>query len=117
MLEKTRSRSNREQKKFPEFLAKIRQCGCLICGREAEAAHLRMSSDEYRKSNGRRDQWTTPLCAGHHRLYPDAQHQGGEVNFWLRHGIDPLPIAKALWEARDDLEKMQNICQQTREIK
>ena len=24
-------------------------------------------------------------------------------------GIDPLPIAKALWDARDNLEKMQEI--------
>lgn len=110
MLEKTRSRSQyRGQKKCPEYLKKIRECGCLICGREAEAAHLRYSSAEYAKVNARDDQWVTPLCPGHHRLYPDAQHNGGEEGFWQRHGIDPLSVASQLWEARDDLEKMQEI--------
>ena len=109
MLLKTNSRSKREQRKFPNYLNKIRDCPCIICGGQAECAHLRMSSSEYDKVNGRDDKWCTPLCAGHHRLYPDAQHNMGEWKFWALHKIDPLPIAKKLWEARDDLEKMQEI--------
>ena len=109
MLDKTRSRSKREQKHFPRFLALIRQCPCIICGQQAEAAHLRMSSAEYGKANGRSDSWVNPLCPGHHRLYPDAQHAGSEYEFWQRQKIDPLAIAKALWESQD-LEQMKMIC-------
>lgn len=109
MLEKTRSRSMRAQKHFPAYIAKIRQCPCVICGDQAEAAHLRMSSAEYGKTNGRDDRWCLPLCPGHHRLNPDAQHNSGEAQWWSRQAIDPLATAVRLWAARDDLEKMQRI--------
>lgn len=68
-----------------------------------------MSSAEYEKVNGRSDKWALSLCAGHHRLYPDAQHNYGESDWWKMKGINPLPIAKALWEAYPDLEKMCEI--------
>lgn len=58
--------------------------------------------------------WCIPLCPGHHRLNPDSQHQGGEYWFWQTHGIDALGISSQLWEARDDLEKMQAICEKVR---
>lgn len=109
MLEKTRSRSKREQKHFPAYLAKIRQCQCVICGAQAEAAHLRMSSAAHGKANGRHDEWCLPLCAWHHRLAPDAQHNSGEAAWWSRQEMDPLDIAQRLWAARDDLEQMQKI--------
>lgn len=109
LLDKTKTRSRRERKHFPDYLALIRQLPCLICGARAEAAHLRYSSAEYGKVNGRDDKWVTPLCPGHHRLYPDAQHQNGEFEWWQSHGIDPLKIAKKLWEAHS-LEQMQEIC-------
>ena len=109
MLEKTRSRSRREQKHFPRFLWNIRACGCLICGGQAESAHVRYSSAKHNKLNGRDDKFVVPLCPGHHRLYPDAQHNSGESEWWVNRGIDPLEIATKLWEARDDLEKMQEI--------
>ena len=111
LLDKTTSRSNREQKHFPAYLNNIRACPCLICGGQAEAAHLRLSSAQYGKVNGRFDQWTNPICPDHHRLGPDAQHSMGEEIFWSRHGLDPLAIAKQLWEARDNLQEMQAICQ------
>lgn len=68
-----------------------------------------MSSAEYAKINARDDKWATSLCAGHHRLNPDAQHNSGEFEWWQAQGINPLPVAKALWEAREDLEEMQKI--------
>ena len=112
LLLKQRSQSNRKQRKFPRYLDKIRACPCLICGQQAECAHLRMSSAEYSKVNGRDDKWVTPLCPTHHRLGPQAQHSMAEYRFWEIHAIDPLRVAKALWEARDDLAAMQTICVQ-----
>jgi hypothetical protein len=108
-LEKTRSRSKREQKHFPKYLWLIRSCPCVICGAQAEAAHVRMSSAKYSKANGRDDKWCVPLCPGHHRLNPDAQHNSGEAEWWDRQGIDPLAIAKRLWESQD-LQEMRAIC-------
>jgi hypothetical protein len=32
-----------------------------------------------------------------------------ESTYWDMHGIDVLAICEQLWEARDDLEKMQQI--------
>jgi hypothetical protein len=109
-LDKRSSRSRREQTKFPAFLNLIRQCPCVICGAQAEAAHVRMSSAKYGKSNGRSDSWCLPLCPGHHRLFPDAQHNSGEEKWWTERGIDPLEIAQRLWDAQPDLEAMTLIC-------
>lgn len=110
MLLKTRSRSKREKKHFPRHCQRIRECSCVICGGQAECAHVRMSSAEYDKLNGRDDRFCIPLCPRDHRLGPKAQHTMGERQFWELQGIDPLGIASQLWAARDDLEKMQAIC-------
>lgn len=110
-FDKTATRSQyKEQTKYPAYLANLRKCPCVICGiTPSEAAHLRMSSAEYFKSNGRRDRWALSLCAVDHRLGPKAQHTMGEQKFWDMHGIDPLPLADAMWNARNDLEKMCEI--------
>lgn len=109
----------REKKKFPKHLANMRLCSCVVCGVvPSEACHIRFSSAEYNKVNpgvGSKpaDFWTISLCSWHHRLAPDSQHEtGDELAFWNRHGIDPLAVASQLWEARDNLEKMIEICQQ-----
>ena len=106
-LDKTKTRSNREQTKFPLYLRWIREQHCIIpgCGMPAECAHLRMSSAEYGKVNFRDDKWCNPLCAGHHRLYPDAQHNGSEAEFWERHKINPMETAKRYWERFNDPDR------------
>ena len=98
MLLKTRSRSRREQTKFPKYLEWIREQPCLICGKPAEAAHLRLSSAAHEKANGRNDKWVNPLCPWHHRLGPESQHSMGERQFWELTAIDPLETARSLWE-------------------
>lgn len=111
-LEKTRSRSkkHREPDEFGKFIRNIRDCPCLICGAQAEAAHLRMSDARYKKLNGRDHRWITPLCPQHHRLDEDSQHgKLGEAGWWKAQQIDPLPIAQALWNARNNLQKMIQI--------
>ncbi len=112
MLEKTRSRSKkpREPDEFGKFIRNIRQCPCVLCGAQAEAAHLRYSSAKDQKVNSRNHRWITPLCPQHHRLGRDSQHGDlGEYQWWQAQGVDPLPIAKALWEARNNLQKMIQI--------
>jgi len=67
---------------------------CLICGRApADAHHLRFS--QYR-ALGRKvsDEFTVPLCRGHHR---EVHRCGDEAAWWENAGIDPTIPARALW--------------------
>jgi DNA recombination protein Rad52 len=70
---------------------------CLVCGRKpAHAHHVRFAQP---RAMGLKvsDEFTLPLCAGHH----DALHRAGDERaWWTRHGIkDPLAIAGRLWSA------------------
>jgi ERF superfamily protein len=68
---------------------------CLICGRRpSDAHHLRFAQ---LRALGRRvsDEYTVPLCRSHHR----ALHRyGDEPSWWATHKIDPLTVARDLWE-------------------
>ena len=67
---------------------------CLICGRRpSDAHHLRFAQN---RALGRKvsDEFTVPLCRGHHREL----HRGGdEAGWWRQAGIDPIMAARALW--------------------
>jgi hypothetical protein len=67
---------------------------CLICGRQpSDAHHLRFSQ---RRALGRKvsDEFTVPLCRGHHR---EVHGCGEEAAWWRKSGIDPTVAARALW--------------------
>jgi ERF superfamily len=67
---------------------------CLVCGRRpADAHHLRFAQS---KALGRKvsDEFTVPLCRGHHR---EVHRCGDEAAWWNRTGIDPTLPARALW--------------------
>jgi hypothetical protein len=67
---------------------------CLICGRRpADAHHLRFvqSPTLSRKVS---DEFTVPLCRGHHR---EVHRYGDEKDWWKKTGIDPSTAARALW--------------------
>jgi hypothetical protein len=67
---------------------------CLVCGRKpADAHHLRFAQS---RALGRKvsDEFTVPLCRGHHR---ELHHAGDEVAWWTRVGIEPLVAARDLW--------------------
>lgn len=84
---------------LPKHLAFIRTLPCLVCLNDisSEAAHIRYSSAKFCKVNpGQRkphDFWTIPLCGYDHRK----QHGQNEEWYWRGIGIDPLPIALALY--------------------
>ena len=68
---------------------------CLICGRQpSDPHHLRFAQP---RAIGLKvsDEFTVPLCRGHHRQLHQA---GNEVVWWDTFKISALPIAKALWE-------------------
>ena len=68
---------------------------CLVCGRQpSDPHHLRFAQP---RALGLKvsDEFTVPLCRGHHRQLHQA---GNEVVWWGNLKIDALPVAKALWE-------------------
>ena len=67
---------------------------CLVCGRRpADAHHLRFAQSP---ASGRKvsDEFTVPLCRGHHR---EVHRCGDEAAWWNKAGIDPTEIARGLW--------------------
>jgi hypothetical protein len=90
-------------------LAAIRQLPCLKCGLEpcGEAAHVKKGHVKM----GRRppDSQTVPLCRARHQTDPDAQHRVGEEEFWGRLGINPLLVAKRLFEVSGDVVRMRAV--------
>jgi hypothetical protein len=67
---------------------------CLVCGRRpADAHHLRSAQ---LPALGRKvsDEFTVPLCRGHHR---EVHRSGDEATWWKKAGIDPTITARALW--------------------
>jgi len=41
------------------------------------------------------DEFTVPLCRTHHR---NLHQTGNELTWWEKARLDPLPIARKLWE-------------------
>jgi hypothetical protein len=72
----------------------VAQNPCLICGRQpADAHHLRFAQS---RALGRRvsDEFTVPLCRGHHR---EVHRCGDEAGWWRQRGVDPTKTARILW--------------------
>ena len=68
---------------------------CLICGRQpSDPHHLRFAQS---RAIGLKvsDEFTVPLCRGHHRQLHQA---GNEASWWEDLDINALEIAKGLWE-------------------
>lgn len=68
---------------------------CLVCGRQpSDPHHLRFAQP---RALGLKvsDEFTVPLCRGHHRQLHQA---GNEAAWWEDLDINALEIAKGLWE-------------------
>jgi len=73
----------------------VAQQTCLVCGRRpCDAHHLRFAQN---RALGRKasDEFTVPLCRGHHR---ELHHHGDEAGWWEKLGLDPTAAARALWQ-------------------
>jgi hypothetical protein len=72
----------------------VAQQSCLICGRRpSDAHHLRFAQNRA-LSRKVSDEFTVPLCRGHHR---EVHHSGDEGTWWTKAEIDPMAAARALW--------------------
>ena len=84
------ARRNRDR----DHVRMIAKQPCLICGRRpTDAHHLRFAQS---KALGCKvsDEFTVPLCRGHHR---ELHRCGDEAAWWNKAGIDPTVPARALW--------------------
>jgi len=67
---------------------------CLICGRApSDPHHLRFAQS---RALGRKvsDEFTVPLCRGHHR---ELHRCGDEPGWWEKAGLDPTVAAREFW--------------------
>jgi hypothetical protein len=72
----------------------VAQQSCLLCGRTpCDAHHLRFAQNRA-LSRKVSDEFTVPLCRGHHR---ELHRHGDEANWWQARGLDPTSAARALW--------------------
>ena len=77
-----------------EHVKSVAKQPCLVCGRRpADAHHLRFAQPPTlgRKAS---DEFTVPLCRGHHR---EVHRCGDEAAWWNKTGIDATAAARMLW--------------------
>ncbi|MFZ2066993.1 MAG: ERF family protein [Xanthobacteraceae bacterium] len=77
-----------------DHLRYVAQQACLVCGRTpSDAHHLRFTQS---RALGKKvsDEFTVPLCRGHHR---EAHRSGNEAGWWGGVAIDPVVAARRLW--------------------
>jgi hypothetical protein len=89
-----------------EHVKSVAKQPCLVCGRRpADAHHLRFAQSP---ALGRKvsDEFTIPLCRGHHR---EVHRCGDEAAWWNKFGIDPTAAARVLWLKTHPLTSM--VCQ------
>jgi hypothetical protein len=78
-----------------EHLRYVAQQACLICGRkQSDPHHLRYLQP---RALGRKasDEFAVPLCRSHHRA---VHRTGDEGAWWKAAGIDPVNVARQLWQ-------------------
>jgi hypothetical protein len=77
-----------------EHVKSVAKQPCLVCGRRpADAHHLRFAQSP---ALGRKvsDEFTVPLCRGHHR---EVHRCGDEASWWNKAAIDATAAARMLW--------------------
>jgi hypothetical protein len=91
----------------------VAQQACLVCGRKpSDPHHLRFAQHP---ALGRKvsDEFTVPLCRGHHR---EVHRCGDEAKWWNAVGIDPTIPARALWLEKHPLATAANTMREVTSI-
>jgi Rad52/22 family double-strand break repair protein len=78
-----------------EHLRYVAEQPCVICGRSPSHAHHVRFAQSKGLALKVSDEFTVPLCAIHHS---ENHSTGDERKWWQKHKIDPLAIARRLWE-------------------
>jgi hypothetical protein len=67
---------------------------CIVCGRTPSDPHHLRFAQSRALSRKVSDEFTVPLCRGHHR---EVHRCGDEAAWWERHKLDGLAAARKLW--------------------
>jgi hypothetical protein len=67
---------------------------CLVCGRQPSDAHHVRFAQSPALARKVSDEFTVPLCRGHHR---EVHRCRDEADWWNKVGIDPIVHARAFW--------------------
>jgi Rad52/22 family double-strand break repair protein len=78
-----------------EHLQFVAQQPCLVCGRSPSHAHHVRFAQSKGLALKVSDEFTVPLCAIHHS---ENHATGYERRWWQTRNIDPLKVARVLWE-------------------
>ena len=78
-----------------EHLRFVASHPCAICGRSPSHAHHVRHAQSRGLGLKVSDEFTVPLCATHHH---QIHTTGKEREWWQQRNIDPLIIARALWQ-------------------
>lgn len=78
-----------------EHLRFVAKQPCVICGRAPSHAHHVRFAQPRGLGLKVSDEFTVPLCAIHHT---ENHAMGNERGWWKARKIDPLPIARTLWQ-------------------
>jgi len=100
--------------KHPEYLEKVRQLPCCVCGFPGpnDAHHLKCTGERGGALKSK-DNWVLPLCrfpngeVCHNKIEGFASKK--ELAWFQRKGIDPLTMASALWANRHDRLAMERV--------
>lgn len=101
-------------------LVLVRKLPCVICGKEpcGIAHHLLKPEPGVRGQKKADDKWAVCLCLEHHDAnFPDSLHKhGGEEDWFALHDIDGRGLAKGLWTARGNLDRMKEVVRVHRDL-
>jgi DNA recombination protein Rad52 len=103
--------SEPRRERDPHHLKRVASRPCLVCGRNrAQAHHLTHLQP---RAMGRKvsDEFTVPLCSTHHR---ELHGSGNERIWWGKQGIDPVPVAKELWQASRKVQQQVGLAEPAR---
>jgi hypothetical protein len=92
---KVTSRAKSVRRRSKAHIAFVGSQPCLVCERgPCDAHHLKFAEP---RALGLKvsDQFTVPLCRSHHQ---DLHRHGNELGWWANMHIEPLPIARRLWQ-------------------
>jgi hypothetical protein len=82
----------------------VAQQPCLVCTRKPSDPHHLRFMESRALGLKASDEFTVPLCRMHHR---QAHHAGDERKWWESAGIDPVTMARSLWEQTRGASKHQ----------
>lgn len=98
-----------------KHLSLVRQMPCCVCLEvrpkvTIDPHHLKSGPAKDERGIGLRatDKWALPVCRLHHEMVERLSSRS-ETQFFFDAGVDPHDLAKSLWDASGDLERMVKI--------